>query len=221
MRIILLIGLVELTSSCSNEALYMDDKFNGLWAETEWIYEFRMDGTFNFRTNGHYGNSEHKGRYIISDSIVFINPDTDWPMFDGVLRPRLKIVNKDCLRDYDNNFYCKDYETINEINNDEFEFKEKVISIIDTLSIVTKEKSRLMKIKQDNFSVLDGGPEIRISYNGIIVIDRREFHQFYVDRLALLNHWKNLNFLVTKKPLAIYERLSRVDSMKLVYKEVK
>jgi hypothetical protein len=219
LRQIRLIGLIGLLSSCSNETFYIDDKFNGFFAETEWTYEFKKDGTFKFYTEGHYGNNEFKGRYVISDSTVFLNPDTDWQTFDGVIKPRLRIMNKECLRDYDNNYYCKNYEIIDNLNNKEFEFQEKAISIIDTLSIVKREKERLLTIEQDNHSVLDGEPEIRISYTGIIVIDRKEFHQFYVERLALLNTWRSLDLLVTKSPLTIYEPLDVRDSLRLIYRE--
>jgi hypothetical protein len=219
LRIIRLIGLVGLISSCSNGTLYMEDKFNGFWAETEWTYEFKKDATFKFYAKGHYGNKEFKGRYIISDSTVFLNPDTDWQTSDGVIKPRLRIMNKECLRDYDNNYYCKNYETIEKLNDKEFEFQEKAISIIDTLSIVKKAKERLMAIEQDNWNVLDGEPEIRISYTGIIVIDRKEFHQFYVERLALLDTWRSLDFLVTKSPFTIFEHPDIRDSLRLIYKE--
>ncbi|MFM7854741.1 MAG: hypothetical protein ACKO96_23155, partial [Flammeovirgaceae bacterium] len=105
------------------------------------------------------------------------------------------------------------------LNNKEFEFQEKAISIIDTLSIVKREKERLLTIEQDNHSVLDGEPEIRISYTGIIVIDRKEFHQFYVERLALLNTWRSLDLLVTKSPFTIYGPLDFRDSLRLIYRE--
>ncbi len=198
----------------------MDDKFNGFWAETEWTYDFKKDGTFKFYAKGHYDTNEYTGRYIISDSTVFLNPDTDWQTFDGVIKSRLKIMNKECLRDYDNNFYCKNYEIIDSLNDKEFEFQQKAISIIDTLSIVKKEKDRLKGIEQDNENVLDGDPEIRISYTGIIVVNRKEFHQFYLEKVALLNTWRNLDFLVTKKPFTIYEHLGVRDSLRVIYKEI-
>ncbi|MFM7852561.1 MAG: hypothetical protein ACKO96_11755, partial [Flammeovirgaceae bacterium] len=57
-----------------------------------------------FYTEGRYGNNEFKGRYVISDSTVFLNPDTDWQTFDGVIKPRLRIMNNECLREAPNPF---------------------------------------------------------------------------------------------------------------------
>lgn len=214
---ILIVGLLGLITSCSDGTKYINEQFTGYWAETEWTYKFKQDGTFRFIANGHIDTGEYKGRYIISDSTIFLNPDTDWQTFNGVIKPRLKIFNKECLRDYENNFYCKGYETIDKLNEKEFEFQSKIISILDTMSMVKEEKERLIKIKDNRALKVD--PEVRIMYSGIIVIDRQEFHQFSVERVTMFDTWRGLDFLVRKRPIEIYEHLSIGDSLRLVFKE--
>lgn len=45
--------------------------FAALWAETLCLYEFNLDGTYQYETSGHFGNSVTIGKYrIIHDTII-------------------------------------------------------------------------------------------------------------------------------------------------------
>ena len=210
------LGIMVFMMTCTNRATFVDEKFNGYWASTEWIYEFNKDGTFKFIVNGHYDFSEYNGRYIISDSIIFLNPDTDWQVFHGVIKQKLKIIDSECLRDYDNNFYCKNHNIVGELSEKELEFQTKTIDILDTLSIVRQEKKRLSKYEQK--TAFGDDLEVKIRYSGIIVVKKQEFHLFQLEQTDLLNTWILLDVMVKKKPFEIYEHISVRDSLKLIYK---
>ncbi len=191
----LLIGMI----SCDDRFTYFDKTYQGFWADTQWTYKFENDGTFKFITEGHYSFSEHSGNYIIKDSLIFLNPDTDWPMLDGVLKTRLKVMNADCIRDFDNNYYCTTIDSMNEFTNRQYLFNENVSKVIDNLEVVKEEKSRISTYhKGDSLA-------FRIGYNGIIVVNKKEYDCFSLDQLTLGNPKSYLTFLVTKNPLEVYK----------------
>lgn len=194
----------------------MDKNFQGLWAETTWIYEFKSDGHFKLKAEGHYDFAEYSGTYIINDGIVFLNPDSDWQLLDGTLKPRLKIINSECLRDFDDNFYCSSIESTNKMIEREWEFKSKMISLLDTLSITKQEKEKTELTKGE--STL-GDFVVSFKYDGIIVDKKRELHAFILDKSDYLNSWTIERYLINKAPFEIYQHTTRRDSLVLIYKD--
>jgi gamma-glutamylcyclotransferase (GGCT)/AIG2-like uncharacterized protein YtfP len=210
---IIVFGLLLCLISCDDRKLYFDKTFEGLWAETFWTYEFKSDGTFKFITNGHYSDSEYSGDYIIKDSLIFLDADTDWPVLDGVLKTRLSIISENCLRDFDNNYYCVTIDSMNDFISKQYEFNERVIKLIDELEEVRDEKRRI--------STYDNGDhyKFRIKYDGIIVIDKREYHCFNFNQATFEDSRTFLTFLVTENPFEIYQHDNAGNKLTKVYHE--
>lgn len=212
-KTIIILGLLLSIISCDDRLNYFNKTYEGLWAETRWIYKFKKDGTFKFITEGHYDFSEHSGNYIIKDSIMFLNPDTDWPMLDGVLKTRLRIMSSDCIRDFDNNYYCMTTDSINEFIEQKYVFNEKAVEVIDNLNVVKDEKNRISSHhKGDSL-------EFSIDYNGIIVVNRKEYHIFSLDRWTIEGSRRYLTFLVTKRPFEVYQHDYSGNKLTKVFNE--
>jgi hypothetical protein len=212
---ILLIGLISALTSCNKENRLLEKKYVGLWMETSWTYEFRDNGQFIFKSEGHYGNVIDSGFYFIHDNLILLNPRTDWHAYDGALKTRLKIIDSNCIRDFNNNFYCVTVDIINPLNENEWTFQSRVIDIIDTLQVVNDEKQRVAKHYPDNEEL-----EFKILYERIIVIDNREFHEFNLIRYDLKEGRQYyLTFLATKKPFEIFQHNSAGNKLSLIYKE--
>jgi hypothetical protein len=125
-----------------DQVKFIDKIYQGHWAETDWTYSFKKDGSFVFTTLGHFGNTTHTGKYSIIDNIILLNPDSDWGSFHGVLKEKLKIVNRDCLRDFDSNYYCLDWEVLEEYKEQEYFFQENTIRILDSIPMVCRGKKK-------------------------------------------------------------------------------
>lgn len=205
-RTILAIGLILLTLSCTNKDNYIDNKFAG----TEFTYEFKKDRTYKFTGHWAFEDLEYKGRYTISDNIIFLIPDYDSHLFRGLLKPTLKIIDSQCLRDNDNNFYCTDNETVKKLDSVEYKFQEETVSILDTLQAVREERDLLENRNYSYRKKHKTGPivsDLFVDYGGIIVVDRREFHLFqYVKTDSSYRSPRQylLRLLVSKKPFEIY-----------------
>ncbi|MEM8528213.1 MAG: hypothetical protein AAGG68_26450 [Bacteroidota bacterium] len=85
----------------------MDASYEGMWHESIFEYIFKPNGSFTFKSYGHYGNTTTKGKYVIVDSVILLHPLTDWDLQQGVLMPRL-ILNQQhsCFYDFRKNYYC-------------------------------------------------------------------------------------------------------------------
>lgn len=216
---LILTGLLLQLTSCYRNSVgsnlnYIDKKFTGFWAETEWTYEFRKDGHFQFKSAGHYDFAEYSGTYIILDSLIFTNPDSDWQLFDGVIKSRLKIINSNCIRDYDNNFYCLSIDTIEKLNEREFDFQEIVLSLLDTLPITKTKKDKLkLRIGENDFD----STKIEFIYDGIIIDKKRELHLFKLQKSDLREIRTYESYLVNKNPFEIYQHTPKRDSLILIY----
>ncbi|MBI3221196.1 MAG: hypothetical protein HYZ44_16930 [Bacteroidetes bacterium] len=179
----------------------MDKKYEGFWADTWWTYEFNRDGQFIFRSEGHYGNVVDSGFYVIKDSLMFLNPTTDWPVFHDVLKTKLRIIDSNCLRDFNSNYYCTSVVTINQLNEKEWAFQDNVIFILDNLQIV-KDKKESISSKYPKTEDLG----FRIIYSGILIIDHKEFYKFDLSMYDLTHGpLICLSFLATKEPFDIFE----------------
>lgn len=171
---------------------------------------FRPNGTFTFQSEGHYGNSIVEGIYVLSDSIVFINPETEWTVRHGALKTKLKIINAECVRDYDDNYYCTDMDSVNHHIDQEMAFQAKVIGILDRSSVVRNERQRL------ETKGLDDLTDVALTYGGIIVIKSEEYHLFYLNEISLEDTFTHLRFVVSKHPLEIYQHSLQGDHLQLL-----
>ncbi|NOT76649.1 MAG: hypothetical protein HOP08_17095 [Cyclobacteriaceae bacterium] len=196
------IGLILiLLSSCKEKGQFLDKKYEGFWAGTYWTYEFKKNGRFIFKSEGHYGNVEDSGFYFVGDSLILLNPSTDFYALDEALKTRLKIINNSCIRDFDSNYYCVVVDTIVRLSELELTFQNRVIEIVDTLQIVKDEKERVASYYHDKEEL-----KFKVMYDGIIVIDNLEFHSFNLYRYDLIEEQKYyLTFLATKKPFEIFQ----------------
>lgn len=210
-----MISCREKTETDSQGQITMDTQFQGYWADTSWTYEFKANGQFVFKSDGHYGKVEDEGFYLIKDNLLFLNPNTDWHTFDGVLKTRLRILSKDCIRDFDNNYYCVSLDTLNQLNEKEWAFKSRVIEIVDTLQIVEHEKKRVASNYPENEKL-----DFEIMYNQIVVIDGKEFHEFNLGRYDIKDgRLSYLTFLAKKEPFEIAEYGRSGNEISIIYKE--
>ncbi len=207
----ILIGifLLSFVGGCTHKkdsGAFIRAKYEGYWAETMWTYEFKQNGQFIFVTSGHYGNVIDSGFYLIKDSLILLNPRSDRRVADGVLMTRLKIINPECLRDYENNFYCTSLDNINELTDREFAFQENVKNILDTLQKIRIQKARIASKYPE--------PNLAIVYSGIVLIDNREFHDFRLINYDIDTGMRTyLSFLATREPFDIFEYDHMNDKM--------
>lgn len=203
---------VLMTSCTSNEKKdriqTIDKSFFGMWDETEWTYIFRKDGLFVFEAKGHYGDAREMGTYFISDSSIYLTPNSDWLLLDGVLKTKLKIIDERCIRDVDNNFYCQEFEDLYKRANAEYEFQQYAISIMDSLNCVMDCKAEMIDHK--NFK------DAEIKYDRIFMINKEEFHKFDLVRYDSNGYCQWLRLLVRKNPFEIYYYKFNSE-LKLVY----
>ncbi len=202
--------------SCNFKQNHISQRYEGMWAETLWVYDFRSDGKFNFKSEGHLGGEPNTGTYAIIDSLILLNPDTNWGRGTG-LSDRLKIINANCIRDFNNNFYCVIIDSINMLNEPEYKFQASVILIIKSLEIVKDEIVRVQSVNTDKQNDYQEAPTIE--YQGIIVINKKEFHEFDLMRYELPGEHYYLRFLTSKKPLQIH-LLNNKNEIDLVYGSV-
>lgn len=196
---------------------FIDKTFQGHWAETKWDYHFKKDGSFIFTSLGHFGNTKHTGKYSIIDNTILLNPDSDWGAFHGVLKEKLKMVNSDCLRDFDSNYYCSDWNELEEKREQEYDFQENTINKLDNLPIVITKKEEIFSSAPDTSRT-----DIRIIFDRIMVIGKEDYHVFSLiksEEIRPYDFKKSIfmNFLVKKQPFEIYEHHTYKDSLSLIF----
>ena len=196
--------------SCSQERTQLNKRFEGYFAETTWRYSFEADGKFTFQSEGHFGNSTVNGTYVFADSTIFLSPETEWGVRNGVLKTKLKIISPECVRDYDGNYYCTSIDSVNTYVDEEMTFQSKVIAILDGTSAVKDERLKIINAKTDDLM------DVEIRYGGIIVIKNEEYHFFHLNESSLQETTTHLTFVVRKDPLEIYQHSSRGDSLELL-----
>jgi hypothetical protein len=188
--------------NCSNvnssDPKFIDETFHGLWAETEFIYRFRSDGTFELETKGHYSFDKYPGTYFLLDNILYLTARTEWQVFDGVLKERLKLIDNKCLRDRDSNFYCVSIDELNERMDQQFSWEEEVTAILDSLPVV-KEKRAKITLPDEEFY-----ERARFRCNGIIKVNNQELYHFAFTKPVQHADRTYLNLFVQKAPFKIY-----------------
>lgn len=204
--------------SCKEHKI-SEKKFTGFWAETTFEYSFRKGNEFNFVTEGHFGNTMTTGKYSIIDSIILLYPYTDWNRFHGVLKTRMIYVDQmNCIKDFENRFYCEDLDAINRTNESVERLKSRVIKKLLSVRDVSKKYEEFCDKVQKEFSYL------HFDYEGIILIDNRQFHSFQLKKknesyklspMPYLNVQHQL-YLVNLEDRVIYKHHMREDSMSLV-----
>jgi hypothetical protein len=195
--------------SCAEKKAVLSKTFEGLFVETIWRYTFNPDGRFTFQSEGHYGDTTVDGTYILSDSVIFLNPETEWDVRNGVLKTKLKIIDSTCVRDYDANYYCTTSDAVNNHIDEEMTFQSRVIAILDSISVVKNER---LKINADKDDLTD----VEIRYGGIIVIKNEEHHFFYLSEFNLQETITHLTFVVRKDPFEIYQHSLQGDRLELL-----
>ncbi|MBT31938.1 MAG: hypothetical protein CMO01_19950 [Thalassobius sp.] len=193
------------------------EQFHGFWAETEWLYQFNNDGTFKFSNDGHYGGSDVKGMYAVIDSIILLNPETDWVSSDGVLMPKLKIINSETLRDYFINFYCKDLDSLNYYNGNKYEVEDKIKEL---LSSIPECKSKIIEL-ENNAIENENLSEPQLEFDKIFKVNGEEFLSFNLyqfDEADYHNQYSSLRMFVKKSPFEVYKYEIAGDQLHLIYK---
>ena len=218
MRVLnLLLAVSLITSSCVNDEGFLKGTFVGTFDDTTFEYQFYKNGSFVFTTDGHYGNSTTKGKYAVIDSNIMLCPDTDWDLHYGVLKSRLLLTKSGCIKDYDNNFYCNDYDETNSQS-------EKQLGISNNIINRLKQLDEVVKLQMDwnlgNYN--DHGSYFQ--YNGIVRIENLEFHYYdlrtpVLDTLEKTHYVRNVqyhDYLINVENNSIYKYHSYKDSISFV-----
>jgi len=84
--------------------------FKGSWASTYWDYNFKKDGTFTFKSTGHFGYTITKGKYEIKGDTIVLNAKGERnkvpPALD-IRNEKLIIDGDSCVIDYNLRYdYC-------------------------------------------------------------------------------------------------------------------
>jgi len=194
-----ILGLILLLTACESKTRTIEGKFIESGYNDHRSYDFKRDGTFTFRNRlGH--DTAATGTYIISNDIMFLDPDTDF--HDRDIRVKLKVLSNDCLRDYDNIYYCSDSLQCEKVVSEDYAFQEEVVSILDTLPEITRQKERLDSIDGKFGGKVWIASDLSVEHQGIIVVNRQEFHLFEYETARTAGY--NIYFLVRKSPFEIY-----------------
>lgn len=201
------------TTHSTQAPAYVDETFRGLWADTEFIYRFRSDGTFELETKGHYTFGKYPGTYFLLDSTFYLTASTEWQVFDGVLKERLTLVDNKCLRDRDFNFYCVSIDELNKRMEQQFSWQEEVTAKLDSLPIVKAKRSEVSKPGEEFYQ------SARFHYNGVIKVNNQDLHNFAFNKPTQHEDRTYLNILVQKDPFKIYLHNLQGNSLTLLQEE--
>jgi hypothetical protein len=202
--------LVSCKSENTNNKI-VGKEFFGYWADNLWTYHFKKDGTFVFSSKGHYTNAVEYGIYTIVDDFILLVPNTDWKVLDGVLKTKLKITSDECIRDFNDHYYCLTQDSVNYHTDLVENFQEKTISILDSLPSV-RELKREIAINEAHEN-----PVLMIAYTGILVIENIEFQSFALKNTHPSNHRSYSTYLVKKHPFEIYQQNLKGNPLSLLY----
>jgi len=201
---------MTLSISCDKSENFISKEYESFWFDTYWKYEFKKNGTFTLSYEGHYGFNKEKGEYIIKDKTIFLNPESDWNIIEGVVSNRLKMIDKNCLRDKYNHYYCSKLEYSDKYKVSEYDFEKKVITKIDSLQIVKDFKDKY---------ITEYNIKLETQFKRLIKITNKDFYLYSLDNLETFNNQRYLNFLIRKKPFEIYQHHVLRDSLSLIYKD--
>jgi len=174
-RISFWVLFVVTLTTCTKMNTSISGEYGGYWLESKFTYKFFKNNKFSFLTDGHIGQSETEGKYIVKDSIIIINhPSADR---NEVLQDRLLIKSNTCLRDYRSNIYCKNENHLDSLNEVRFKLESSVKKQLLNLSTV-KEVIK----KYTNYTKFHLFP--RFEHDEIVLIDDKEYHVFRLERMT-------------------------------------
>ena len=196
-------------------------EYYGYWAETFWTYQFHKDGTFTFLCDGHYSTDcNDTGIYTVLDSFILLVPNTDWRVYAGVLKNKLKYIDKNRIRDYDGYYYTSNFDSIHYYNQLRYDFVDSTKSVLNGLDEVIKAKARI-GVKGDSWYDKHNKPEFW--YDGIIVVDNVELHSFnlitYDYDCDYPHKNSHLSLLIKKIPFEVYQYNYAGSKLTLIYKK--
>lgn len=208
-----------LFNSCEKYNVSYLKSHKSYWAETEFEYFFYPNQEFVFKTEGHFGNTESRGKYAIVDSVILLHPYTDWNLHHGVLKNKL-IIRKDikCLRDLQNNFYCTNFKDYNYITEREYILKDSIENRLFQLKEVKK-----ITDQYPSFSKFKRGHP-RFYYSGLVMIKNKQYHWFHLEEEnksedSLLPQYRRVqykNYLINLNNNTIYKHHFYKDSISVV-----
>ena len=204
-KIILILLLGQLSCVGDDSVFPNNRKFIGFWGETRWIYQFDQEGKYVLESEGHLGGESKSGRYIKKDSLIILLPSTDY--FESTRLNRLKIINRECLRDYSNYMYCMTEDRLIETSEGEFEKSLQMERIIEELEVVQSKRREI--VRGDSLS----RPFIRFA--GIVLINSNEYYEYLMES-RMTNYYRyqvHLRLYSKFDPIRIYN-----DSLKLIKK---
>jgi hypothetical protein len=97
--------LLFLTFACNGAMRIVNGKYTGHWGETVWTYDFAINGTYSLQIEGQTGNLLIEGQFVTANEYVLLQPDSAYT--DLMPIDRLLKTPNGCLKDLQNNFYCK------------------------------------------------------------------------------------------------------------------
>lgn len=214
MRLIYITCLAALFTACVKET-FIEGRFKGARYSNHKSIEFSRNGTFKIVEF----NDTTAGKYEIYDGFVVLNYSD---FYGNNKSSKFKIVSTECIRDFDNAFYCTDEETSQKLNEAEFKFRDEIVAMLDTLREVRLYRDALVEINRDYFKKYPYQgivSDLYVDYLGIDLVDNEEFHVFlYVKPDTSGSREYFVRFLVHKNPLEIYSVADTGRSMKSIYK---
>ena len=188
-------------------------EYYGYWAETFWTYQFKKDGTFTFLCDGHFTvNGKETGIYTVLDSFILLVPHTDWWVYHGVIKTKMKYIDNSCIRDYNDYHYTSNFDSINYYNQLRYDFEQSTISLLHSLKPVIKERARLRARESKPWN------EPFFYYDGITVVDNAELHGFSLCTYEEYAHRNShITLFVKKIPFEVYLHNSAGNKLTLIY----
>lgn len=225
--------LMLLFLSCQPDKNSISEKYIGFFATTDFSYEFDENNNFVFETFGHLGNDTIYGKYAMVDSMLLLYPYTDSETWEGVFDRRF-IIKSDF--DYIRNFYFRPYirdtyeEADGEDNYDEIISKLNALrayhhGVLDSIENRLLELDEIVKITEcyPNYKKDDVLESPHFSYEGIMLIDNQEYHQFEFKHGYIVARSKDFQeppiiqkYLVNTTQNSIYRHLGRYKSPQFV-----
>lgn len=212
--LLILFSVILFCGSCKKGNI--DHSYLGFWAETQYTYSFYPNNEFLFTCRGHFGDCFVKGKYAKIDSFLLLIPATDWDMHQGVLKTKF-LYQENCIRDFDNNYYCGYRDSTNNRLEKAWTVQEKIEERLLEIPMI---KEAIVEKSDSTMSYFDLP---RFRYDGIIHINFEEFHQYILTKknpnesLFSRRIWiQHMDFVVNIKTNSIYQHTMNHDSLSYV-----
>jgi hypothetical protein len=133
-----ILTLLILTSFLKVNGQTFDRSYQGWWATTSWIFHFKLDGTYERISDGHYGNTNVTGTYKVnSDTIQLLN---GFEKTNGTVNEKYLIDNDSLIIDLELYYDYKLLTTETNFYNSKKRYDILKKPNMDSLIVVTRQQ---------------------------------------------------------------------------------